>query len=133
MVRQKVSRRVLPAFCALVLTACDTLSDSSHRDAHPNAGYSAHQIEALRNWLSKVSFPQPAGSIVTCFGIPQGSGGITIGDMAPDERGMFVVYIHTYFLSPDYALIVQEGHYKTPGGGTKRLDDSARIVRRRQL
>ena len=124
---------LISLLCAFTLTACDTLFDTLHRDSRTNAGYTPQQIESLRVALSKLKFPLPAGSVEHRFGLSPWLRSTAIGDMSPDERGMFVRYIRCYDLNSDYVLIITEGHYLTPSGGTKRRDDSAEIVRRKQL
>jgi hypothetical protein len=122
---------VILAVSAAFLMACTSSSRFTTTSAHPEVdfGNSEAQIAALRAQLARLSFPQPKGTVERLLPPHARPVSTTIGDRFPYEANLLAVYLHRYTLSPEWELILRQGHYAT-ASGTQVRDDSAQIIRR---
>jgi len=120
---------VILAVSAAFLMACTSsrfTTTSAHHEA--NLGISESRIEALRARLARLSFPQSKGTVERLLPPHARPVSTAIGDKFPNEAHLLAVYYHRYALSPEWDLILCQGHYAT-ASGTQVRDDSAQIIR----
>ncbi|MBC8166855.1 MAG: hypothetical protein H7Y20_13425 [Bryobacteraceae bacterium] len=102
---------------------------SDHREAY--LGISAPRIATLRARLAMLDFPQPKGTVERLLPPQARPVSTSVGDRFPNKAGLLAVYHYRYALSPEWDLILRQGHYAT-ASGTHVRDDGAQIIRRRQ-
>ena len=116
---------------AAFLMACTSSSRLAASSERPelNRGISQPQIATLRARLARLRFPQPKGTVERLLPLHARLVSITIGDRFHNDAGLLAVYHYRYALSPDWELILRQGHYAALFG-TKVRDDGAQIIRR---